>query len=91
MQSVKMVECLKFHLFNYLHSDFSDVAVPHQSGLSACQLPPGGSLGRSRAIAINNNLSSHRLAYAFRSKQQACFSIFPIDKPPSLGYTYFNT
>jgi hypothetical protein len=41
--------------------------------------------------SVNYNLSSHRLAYAFRSKQQAYFSIFPIDKPPSLGYTYFNT
>ena len=49
MQSVKMVECLKFHLFNYLRSGFQMSPFLISQALRPASFPPGLSVRWSKA------------------------------------------
>ena len=46
-----------------------DIAIPHPSALAGCHLPLGGRHGRSRASALNDNLS------ALDRANPACYNI----------------
>ena len=57
MQSVKMAECLKFRLFNYLHSGFQMSPFLISQACRPASFPPGEAIAPAALSALNNNLS----------------------------------